>query len=131
MCIYIHTYYYRISITSLYIYTSYYTSYYRKLLIYLLVEHSSCTFNMKRINFNYSLKNIPVPSQKSYQLQLIDKTECFIKGMRWKAHLFQNNANNASRRTIKETYGFKSKHHPGQCKELETFEKDLYNIVSL
>ena len=25
--------------------------------------------------------------------------------------------------------GFKSKHHPGQCKELETFEKDLHNIV--
>ena len=31
---------------------------------------------------------------------------------------------------VKETYGFKSKHHPGQSKELETFEKDLYNIVS-
>ena len=31
---------------------------------------------------------------------------------------------------VKETYGFKSKHHPVQCKELETFEKDLYNIVS-
>ena len=30
----------------------------------------------------------------------------------------------------KETYGFKSKHHPGQCKELETFKKDLWNIVS-
>ena len=31
---------------------------------------------------------------------------------------------------VKETYSFKSKHHPGQCKELETFEKVLYNIVS-
>ena len=31
---------------------------------------------------------------------------------------------------VKETYRFKSKYHPGQCKELETFEKDLYNIVS-
>ena len=31
---------------------------------------------------------------------------------------------------VKETYGVKPKHHPGQCKELETFEKDLYNIVS-
>ena len=36
----------------------------------------------------------------------------------------------ASNRMVKETYGFKSKHHPGKCKELETFEKDLYNIVS-
>ena len=31
---------------------------------------------------------------------------------------------------VKETYGFKSKYHPGQCKELETFEKDLSNVVS-
>ena len=73
---------------------------------------------------------MPVPSQKSYQLQLIDKTECIIKRMRWKAPFFQNDANNTSNKMVKETYRFKSKYHPGQCKELETFEKDLYNIVS-
>ena len=33
---------------------------------------------MERINFNYSLKNIPVPSQKSYQLQLIDKLNALL-----------------------------------------------------
>ena len=73
---------------------------------------------------------MPVPSQKSYQLQLIDKTECIIKRMRWKVPFFQNDANNTSNKMVKETYRFKSKYHPGQCKELETFEKDLYNIVS-
>ena len=31
---------------------------------------------------------------------------------------------------VKGTYGFKSEHHPGQCKELETLKKVLYNIVS-
>ena len=85
---------------------------------------------MERINFRYSLKNVPVPSQKFYLLQLIDKVECVIKRMRWKTHFFQNEANNTSSRMVKGTYGFKSKHHPVQCKELETFEKDLYNIVS-
>ena len=50
--------------------------------------------------------------------------------MRWKAYLFQNNANSTSNRTVKETYGFNSEHHSDQCKELEIFEKDLYNIVS-
>ena len=50
--------------------------------------------------------------------------------MRWKAPFFQNDANSTSNKMVKETNGFKSKHHPGQCKELETFEKDLYNIVS-
>ena len=30
---------------------------------------------MEKINFNYSLKNIPTPSKSSYQLKLIDKIE--------------------------------------------------------
>ena len=30
----------------------------------------------------------------------------------------------------KETYGFKLKHHPGLRKELETFEKELFDIIS-
>ena len=30
----------------------------------------------------------------------------------------------------KETYGFKSKHHPGQSKYLEAFEKDLFNMAN-
>ena len=50
--------------------------------------------------------------------------------MRWKAHFYENDGNNTSNRMAKETYGFKSKYHTGQCNELETFEKDLYNIVS-
>ena len=29
----------------------------------------------------------------------------------------------------KETYWFKSKHHPSQCKYLEAFEKDLFNMA--
>ena len=50
--------------------------------------------------------------------------------MRRKVDFFQNDANDTSNIMIKETHGFKSKHHPGQCKELETFEKDLCNTVN-
>ena len=50
--------------------------------------------------------------------------------MCWKAHFFQNDANNTSNKMIKETYGFKSKHHLGLYKALEIFEKDLYTVVS-
>ena len=46
---------------------------------------------MKKIYFNNSLKNTPVPSPTSYKLQLIDKIESAIKSMRWKAHFFLNN----------------------------------------
>ena len=30
----------------------------------------------------------------------------------------------------RETFGFKSKHHPCQLRELDKFEKDLFNVVS-
>ena len=73
---------------------------------------------MERINFSYSLKNIPVPSQKSDQLQLIDKIECIIKRMRWKAHFFENNANNTSNTMVKERCGFKSKHYSGRMQRI-------------
>ena len=46
---------------------------------------------MEKIYFNYSLKNIPVPSRTSYKLQLSAKIESVIKRMRWKAHFFKNN----------------------------------------
>ena len=85
---------------------------------------------MERIKFDYSLKNIPIPSKSSYQLQLIDKIESVIKRMRWKAHFFLTNTYNANDSVNRETYGFKSKHHPGLRKELETFEKDLFDIAS-
>ena len=31
----------------------------------------------------------------------------------------------------KKTYGFKSKHHPGLTKELESFEKELFAIATV
>ena len=30
----------------------------------------------------------------------------------------------------KETYGFKSKHHPSQSKYIKAFEKDLFNMAN-
>ena len=49
--------------------------------------------NMEKINYNYSLKNIPTASITSYQLKLIEKVENLIKRMRWKAHFFLNGNN--------------------------------------
>ena len=84
--------------------------------------------NMEKINYNYSLKNIPTPSITSYQLKLIEKVESVIKRMRWKAHFFLNGDNTEEIR--KETFGFKSRHHPPQPTELEMFEKDLLHIIN-
>ena len=81
---------------------------------------------MERINFNYSLKNVPIPSKSFYQLKLIDKIESVIKRMQWKAHFFiSGNVIGGD----KESFGFKSKKCPAQIKELEAFKKDLLDIV--
>ena len=68
---------------------------------------------MEKINLNYSLKNISVPSKSSYKLKVIDKIETVIKCMRWKSQFF---INGDSTETKKQTYGFKSKQYPSQIK---------------
>ena len=66
----------------------------------LLVELS----NMERFDINYSKKNIPLPSEKQYKLQLIIKVKNVIKRMRWKAMQFLVKLD--ENRT--EIYGFKT-----------------------
>ena len=75
------------------------------------------------------MKSIPTPSQESYKL-LSDKIESVIKRMRWKAYFFMENKIDNDEEPRKETYEFKSRHHPSQSKYLEAFEKDLFGITS-
>ena len=72
---------------------------------------------MEKIYFNYSLKNIPVPSRTSYKLQLIDKIESVIKPMYWKAHFSLNNNEKNKEEAKCETFGFKLTHHLCQLRE--------------
>ena len=83
---------------------------------------------MEKINFNYSLKNIPTPTKTSYQLMLMEKTESVIKRMRWKAHFYlkKDTSNIAYSK-----YGFKTANYPPQWKELQNFEKDLLDTIKL
>ena len=43
---------------------------------------------------------------------------------------FLNNNEKNKEEAKPETFGFKSKHHPCQLRELDNFEKDLFNVVS-
>ena len=85
--------------------------------------------NMERTSFDYSLKNIPVPTLSSYKLRLIEKTESVIKRMRWKVHFFLKEDSNDETKQERESYGFKTRKCPPQCQEMENFEKDVMNIV--
>ena len=53
-------------------------------------------------NFNYSMKNIPIPNNNSYKLLLIEKIESFIKRLRWKALFYIDKNENKSNKNNDE-----------------------------
>ncbi|XP_068734694.1 leucine-rich repeats and immunoglobulin-like domains protein 1 [Montipora capricornis] len=81
---------------------------------------------MEKFNISYSTKNIPLPSRSDYLQRLIEKTEQFLRRMRWKAHFFLNPDTTSF---SKETYGFKSTKNPPPIEELKDFEDDMLKMV--
>ena len=86
-------------------------------------------------NINYSLKNIPTPSRKQYMKGLIEKTENFLKRLRWKAWLFLNkNTDDDDSEEELDTkinfYGFRTSKPPPHVHELQDFEKDVNHLIS-
>ena len=79
---------------------------------------------MEKVSFKYSIKNIPIPSERAYLLQLMEKIEMFITRMRWKAIYFSKTNDYSS-----ERYGLKTLKCPKQVKELVPFENDLIDLL--
>ena len=81
---------------------------------------------MEKVNFGYSLKNIPTPNKETYKLQLIEKIELFIKKLRWKAIFFINNSMETTESCASgSVYRLKSNKCPPQLKELIPFKDNL------
>ena len=79
---------------------------------------------MEKVNFGYSLKNIPTPNERPYKLQLIEKVELFIKKLRWKAILFINNSKEITELCESDSvYGLKSNKCFPQRRLHEDFKK--------
>ena len=83
---------------------------------------------MDPINFNYSLKNIPISNNKVYTKCLLSKIESVIVRMRWRALFFDNDE------VIEEDEPgmkrlFKSNRSPPQNEKLLAFEDELYEVV--
>ena len=81
---------------------------------------------MVKVNLGYSIKNIPIPSQKSYLLQLMDKIEMMIKRMRRKAIHFSDNEDYINKT---EWYGLKSLNSPRTKKEITPFENEFVSLI--
>ena len=84
---------------------------------------------MEKLSYDYSLKDIPMPSESSYRIKLVEKIESVLRRMRWKAWFLLKEQ--CATKPSKKTYGFKSRSFPEQCIELEQFEKDVFNVVKI
>ena len=77
-----------------------------------------------KVQFNYSMKNIPIPSRDEYVLQLIYSVEKFVKNLRWRVKCSQKPP-----KEQKETYGFPSPKHPGSVQDLKLLEQRLMAMI--
>ena len=92
-----------------------------------LVEHSAIIRHGKiQRHLLHKLKNILLPSQNDYLQRLIEKTEQFLRRMRWKAYLFLNSGTISN---TKDTYGFNSTKNPPPVEELKEFENDMLKMI--
>ena len=83
--------------------------------------------DIKKIQFNYSLKDIPLSHKKDYIIRLYDATSKFINRLRWK--MFFINKEIEEQHHKKDEDVFKSSRSAPTCDELKPFETDLYNVI--
>ena len=83
--------------------------------------------NYSRLNFNYSMKNIAIPTKNEYLMQLIYSVEKFVRNLRWRAFFYLHPE---KRGREKETFGFNSiRALEESIPELKLFEQRLIALV--
>ena len=91
--------------------------------------------DFERKNYDYSMKNIVIPSEETYMKSLLHETERAITRLRWRAIFFlaeedSSDAEASNEESAqKETYGFKSNNTPPPVSQLAGFEHDWWKIV--
>ena len=86
-------------------------------------------------NYDYSMKNIVIPSEETYMKSLLHETERAITRLRWRAIFFlaeedSSDAEASNEESAqKETYGFKSNNAPPPVSQLAGFEHDWWKLV--
>ncbi len=98
-----------------------------KLFIYSLlsVEPFIPGRNMQKQHLNVSLKNILIPPRKTYFKKLLNKTNDFVKRLRWRAFHYENRPSNPNA----EKFGFKTYRCPSSNPLLDPFENELYEMI--
>ena len=81
---------------------------------------------MEPLNLGYSSKNIPTAQPQEYLKCLIEKTESFLRRMRWKAFFFLNPQVVPP---AKETFGFNTTKSAKPIAEMNEFENGMLNLI--
>ena len=82
----------------------------------------------QKINFEYSLKDIPTSSKKEYLIKLYDAISKFINRIRWKI-FHSNKTDDSDTLNLNDENIFKSSKSAPPCDELKAFEKELFDIA--
>ena len=80
-----------------------------------------------RMDIDYSLKNIPIPTEKEYKKSLIVRVEEVIKRMRWKAFFYLKGDN--TKEETNARFGLKTKNCPPKVPEMKEFEDDVTKMI--
>ena len=82
---------------------------------------------MELINFNSSMKNIPIAGIKEVRIQGMHSVKEFMDRAKWRAGFVLNPDWKSEK---KETYGFRSLAAPPQIKELEELQDKLADMIA-
>ena len=80
---------------------------------------------MEKLKFGFLMKSIPLTTERSYLLKLIEQIKMVIKRMRWKVIYCGMKGNSIKT----ETYGLKNQNAPPLINELAACENDLIELV--
>ena len=78
-------------------------------LVFILLSPLCVNTRMDHLNFGYSMKNVPLPNEKEYKIELLNSIHSLDSRMRWRALHFLN-LNITP--TGKETFGLKTSNTP-------------------
>ena len=84
----------------------------------LLSVSTLCIIEMEQVNFNTSLKNIPIPSKQDYLSELIHSVGVFVANLRWRVFFFLNPVEGSK----KENFTFKTTKPAPNVKNLRTLK---------
>ena len=81
-----------------------------------------------RLQFDHSLKNIPLHSNKAVLTSTLEEAELLIKRMRWRAFWYDRR-DEETESNPSEHYGFSTFNTPPAHLLLKNFEEDLFKLV--